>query len=275
MKEKFLPTFAFCMCIHTVSLYQCLNTELCKTIAYMRITSLIKENEISLTWDFNSTNTFYGFQVKMMNLDKEVFYNSPILHISNMRMNFLTELPDSRSSICLQVLYNSSLPVGQTCNDIKINDLRIIVGILAGVVFLVPCALVLGVILYKDKQMRYFHYQGEGSGEQNNSYTSQEDLSSPTNQKNPNKHSSVLNGKTQNKEVQAKPVTEIIVENLRTVVAVLEHKSNQANLEQETEDAEGKQSSKSSNKLSVDAVEKQSSKCSSQEDKSSVYVIRL
>ncbi|XP_045194157.1 uncharacterized protein LOC123549807 [Mercenaria mercenaria] len=110
-------------------------------------------NEISLSWKFNQSKQIYGFQVKIYNTDDSTLYESPILHVSQRAMKLEEEL-DGKSKICITAFENSTKVLDEKCEKIEIKDLKIVIGILAGTIFLIPCLLALSYVIFKDYKVR-------------------------------------------------------------------------------------------------------------------------
>ena len=114
----------------------------------------INGDEILITWNISmETVPIYGFRATIADKDGEMLYTSPILHGGERSMIIKYEL-DGESSVCLGAMSNATDVIMEACEVVKISDLKMVIGILAGTIFLVPCGLGLGYIIYKDHKMR-------------------------------------------------------------------------------------------------------------------------
>ena len=115
-----------------------------------------KESDgISLKWNrYNSSGfIFYGYEITIFDENSRKIYTSPILHISARKYSAATsEIHTGKYKICLNILHNETQIIGSACNELSYIDLQIIVGILAGIIFLIPCVVALVYIMYLDKR---------------------------------------------------------------------------------------------------------------------------
>ena len=109
---------------------------------------------IHLSWNFNSSVPIYGFCSKILSPDNSTLYQSPVLHSNERKMTINYELTNSEDSICLQALINQTVILAQKCEQVEVSYLKIIVGILAGTIFIIPCVLAFVFIIYKDYNVR-------------------------------------------------------------------------------------------------------------------------
>lgn len=127
----------------------CTNDESCDVIGQFEINVEVNGNEIYASWKLNYSETFYGFQTVIYKSDNSIRYKSPILHVSARSMTLEHDL-DGKNMICVNVYKNVSTILVEKCEEIEMADLKIIIGILAGVVFLIPCIIGLSYVVYKD-----------------------------------------------------------------------------------------------------------------------------
>lgn len=115
-----------------------------------------KESDgISLQWNrYNSSGfTFYGYEITILDENGQKIFTSPTLHNSARKYSAATsELHNGKYKICLNILHNETQVIGSACNELSYIDLQIIVGILAGVIFLIPCVVALVYIMCLDKR---------------------------------------------------------------------------------------------------------------------------
>lgn len=110
-------------------------------------------SNIELSWTFNQSKPIYGFQMIIYDDDDYITYESPILHFSERSMSLEHEL-EGQSKICLAIYENNTKILDKKCDKIVIKDLKIIIGILAGTIFLIPCIAALIYVIYKDYKVR-------------------------------------------------------------------------------------------------------------------------
>ncbi|XP_060063114.1 uncharacterized protein LOC132543616 [Ylistrum balloti] len=127
------------------------------------ITSAESEN-IVLEWDSPNTTILYGFVV-IVSSDDEPLYKSAILHPDTLSHSVQgSDVKSGNFKVCVQVLlYNDTIVGKEDCKTIHIFSSQIIVGILAGVVFIVPFMAILFCIIRLDRRNinQYLHIQEE------------------------------------------------------------------------------------------------------------------
>ena len=109
---------------------------------------------IHLSWNFNSSEPIYGFSSTILGPDNSTLYQSPVLHSDERKMTLNYELTNSEDSICIQVMKNQTEILAQKCEQVEASDLKMIIGILAGTIFIIPCIVAMGLIIYKDHHVR-------------------------------------------------------------------------------------------------------------------------
>lgn len=133
----------------------------------------VKQEDIDIdaSWTYTSNvSDIDGFRAVIYK-DDSVSYRSPLLHPSVRSMILETELESGQSKVCIQVLINKTEVVTEKCETFKITDLKIIIGILAGTVFLVPCLVALFCIIYKDRLVAERTYEKMQQQDQYNANT--------------------------------------------------------------------------------------------------------
>lgn len=128
-------------------------TYTCPDCDQMTVSSEVDGNNIKIHWIVNTKGTaVYGFRAVFYDETRTVIYESPILHVSQRDINIRQELT-SDTSICIQILGINGTIVEEKCEVHDVTDLKAIVGILAGTIFLIPCLVGLMYIIYKDKKV--------------------------------------------------------------------------------------------------------------------------
>ncbi|WAR13256.1 hypothetical protein MAR_027436, partial [Mya arenaria] len=114
----------------------------------------VSGEEMSLIWSFNQTTTqIFGFRVRITDLDGNTQYKSPILQVSETEMVIRFQ-PEEDSLVCLEVLANITTIIHNKCEKVNLSIQRVVVGILAGAVFLIPCIIGLIFIIVKDQKKK-------------------------------------------------------------------------------------------------------------------------
>ncbi|XP_052816992.1 uncharacterized protein LOC128243328 [Mya arenaria] len=125
----------------------------CETNNPLLIEVDVSGDEINIKWSFNATGSqVYGFRAQIYNNDEKLIFESPVLLNSETNMVLTLEL-DGKNSVCLKVLANATTSLLEKCEEVKINDLKMVIGILAGTIFLFPCTIALTYIVLKDRKI--------------------------------------------------------------------------------------------------------------------------
>lgn len=136
---------------------ECSNGETCKTTDYFELEVNIDGDDIELNWKFNNSKMVYGFQARVYKSDRTIVYKSPILHQTERSMTLQQEL-DGKGEVCVIAYENSTKILDEKCEKIEITDLKIVIGILAGVIFLIPCIIGISYVIYKDFKVQRLEY---------------------------------------------------------------------------------------------------------------------
>ncbi|XP_033755922.1 uncharacterized protein LOC117338662 [Pecten maximus] len=128
-----------------------------------------ESEEIVLEWDSPNTTILYGFIIvaSLVGSEEEPFYKSAILHPDTFSHTVQgSDVKSGNFKVCVQVLLYNETTVGtEDCKTVYIFSTQIIVGILAGVVFIVPFMGILFCIIRLDRKNsrkeKYFYIQNE------------------------------------------------------------------------------------------------------------------
>uniref|UniRef100_A0A2C9K5B2 Fibronectin type-III domain-containing protein n=1 Tax=Biomphalaria glabrata TaxID=6526 RepID=A0A2C9K5B2_BIOGL len=104
------------------------------------------------TCEYNLTQ-FTGFAVTYSN-EKNEHYDSPVLEKTSREFDLPSLDRDMTYTICVYVVGNASV-LSHACTNYNQDSMKIVVGIMAGVVFLIPCVIALIWLLRKDKKMMF------------------------------------------------------------------------------------------------------------------------
>ncbi|XP_071175919.1 leucine-rich repeats and immunoglobulin-like domains protein 2 [Mytilus edulis] len=163
-----------------------------KIIDKLKLKTEKEDDGVSITWRSYNNSNFYGYDITIFNEDGNKIYHSPTLHQSATKYSAQSsELRNGKYQVCLNVLQNETHSAGRVCNEISYLDLQIIVGILAGVIFLIPCIVALVYIICLDKK-RFLLYDDY------------DELSVSTEEKEKDKKTAEKSEKTQSKQNTAK-----------------------------------------------------------------------
>ncbi|XP_050403549.1 TLR4 interactor with leucine rich repeats [Patella vulgata] len=116
------------------------------------------DNQISVVWDVKGDSSFiFGFVVSLKSTGKET-YKTPILEKTQSSFIVTKSEDESEIDVCVNVLSNKTSVVAMACQSVSSSSLDYVIGILAGVVFLIPCIAALIFILRKDRMMQRLEY---------------------------------------------------------------------------------------------------------------------
>lgn len=173
---------------------------------------------ISLEWSPPNTTVLYGFVVIASYVDSEdePFYKSAVLHPDTLSHSVQgSDVKSGNFRVCVQVLIYNETTIGtEDCKSVYIFSKQIVVGILAGVVFIVPFTAILFCIIRLDRRHirneKYLYIQNEVEKKPGKvSNDKQEQTSSPGTSSPLNfTTSGVQPDKTQEGHVKAKAGTE-------------------------------------------------------------------
>ncbi|XP_041375784.1 leucine-rich repeats and immunoglobulin-like domains protein 2 [Gigantopelta aegis] len=124
----------------------------------VNITILVSadKNGILATWEIQPESAIAlseGFKVSYASEDGS--FQSPVLDKTKRLFMFDHVEESGGFTICVHLLENATTTLKQTCHLVVKENYQIIIGILAGVVFLVPCIAAMTYILLKDRRMMY------------------------------------------------------------------------------------------------------------------------
>ncbi|XP_067652129.1 leucine-rich repeats and immunoglobulin-like domains protein 2 [Haliotis asinina] len=128
----------------------------------LRISIKAIEDSITVTWTLKSKDKIHGILVTYVTKDNTIF-ESPILN-PNTSIYVIRDMKLVGSySVCVHTLLNTTYTIKKACETHDSSLVQMLVGILAGTVFLIPCVATMVYILYKDHQMMkaYEHLEGE------------------------------------------------------------------------------------------------------------------
>ncbi|XP_059154437.1 uncharacterized protein LOC131939916 [Physella acuta] len=112
-------------------------------------------DSLAVIWSLGSNDSrITGFIVSYLTQNKE-HYDSDVLDSTVREFEIQSIRKDENYVICVHVMVNTT-DVKKECSEWNQSSMKIVVGILAGVVFLLPCVGVLVWILRKDRLMTRF-----------------------------------------------------------------------------------------------------------------------
>jgi hypothetical protein len=117
----------------------------------------IRKGKIWMHWDKLNSSMIYAYRITVKEDGKEdtYFYGPVTIHpISDQFIIESFELENIKLVVCLHVMVNATDSLYKKCTVVEDESLRGVVGILAGVIFLVPCLLALILVVYYDKKQK-------------------------------------------------------------------------------------------------------------------------
>lgn len=113
------------------------------------------DDTLMATWTLegNGEVIVQGFRLRYIPEDNEPI-TSPMLPVEDRSYMIKTSGLQQHYIVCLDVLSPDTTVVTQDCVNMKDESSNVVVGILAGVVFLVPCIVAIIYVLFKDHQVK-------------------------------------------------------------------------------------------------------------------------
>ncbi|XP_046338390.2 leucine-rich repeats and immunoglobulin-like domains protein 2 [Haliotis rufescens] len=120
-----------------------------------------QDDSITVTWRLKSKVEIHGLLVTYLTKDATKF-ESPMLHPNSSNYVMRDMKVMGSYTVCVHVLLNATFTIKKACETEDSNLVQMLVGILAGSVFLIPCVAAMAYILYKDHHMMkaYEHLEG-------------------------------------------------------------------------------------------------------------------
>jgi hypothetical protein len=115
----------------------------------------IRKGKIWMHWDRLNSSMIYAYRitVKEDGKEDEFFYGPVTIHPSSDQFVIESfELENIKLIVCLHVMANTTDVLYNKCTLVEDESLRGVVGILAGVIFLVPCIIALTLVVYYDRK---------------------------------------------------------------------------------------------------------------------------
>lgn len=146
-----------------VPIYSSLTSENCSSKCDTKGRSYVMDVDIDIDshhesilvqWKINNTPSIYGFSLHIQTTNGETL-ESPLIHKDVRIYSFRMKMGDvSEFTLCLAVLGNRTVTLGKVClkKEIPLDTVDMVTGIVAGVVFLIPCLVIFFYIIYKDKR---------------------------------------------------------------------------------------------------------------------------
>ena len=115
----------------------------------------IRKGKIFLHWSNLNSSLIYAYRVDVREEDEEdeYFYGPVTIHPSSNSFKIDSyELENTRLHVCLHVMANESYDLHTKCIYVENESMNSIVGILAGIIFLIPCIIGLSLVIYHDRK---------------------------------------------------------------------------------------------------------------------------
>ncbi|XP_046552170.1 leucine-rich repeat-containing protein let-4-like [Haliotis rubra] len=119
------------------------------------------EDSITVTWTLKSKDKIHGLLVTYVTKDATIF-ESPILNPNTSTYVIRDMKVVGSYRVCVHTLLNATYTIKKACETEDASLIQMLVGILAGTVFLIPCVAAMVYILYKDHHVMkaYEHLEG-------------------------------------------------------------------------------------------------------------------
>ncbi|KAH3791377.1 uncharacterized protein LOC127839466 [Dreissena polymorpha] len=130
----------------------------CGPIGQLNLEVEVTNDNIEMSWTVNTTvQNIYGFKTILYNDHDQTLYTSSVIQSQERKMTISNELKGT-GTICIQQLLNHTEVLQEACKKVKVSDLKMVIGIMAGAIFLFPCLMTLAYIIYKDKNIAKIDY---------------------------------------------------------------------------------------------------------------------
>ncbi|KAL3860349.1 hypothetical protein ACJMK2_010485 [Sinanodonta woodiana] len=147
---------------HNSTPEHCVTTFSNKTVEIRNFSIHIEkyDNTMVVKWTLDNSISIYGVIVIVKDIDSgDIMLTSPMIH-RNVRDYTIDQISENSATICVQIMGNSTEILIEKCDNIVTFDMKMIIGILAGTIFLVPITIIVACVVYKDKKaMAKVYYQ--------------------------------------------------------------------------------------------------------------------
>lgn len=140
----------------------------------------IRKGKIWMHWSHLNSSLIYAYRIEVIEDGKgeEYFYGPVTIHSSSNYFKIESfELKNTRLQVCLHVMANETYDLHVQCAFVEDKSLTSIVGILAGIIFLIPCVIGLFLVIYYDRKhkiqeesKRLLHSDSDSEDESRNVY---------------------------------------------------------------------------------------------------------
>ncbi|KAK3086463.1 hypothetical protein FSP39_018777 [Pinctada imbricata] len=127
-----------------------MNTDKCR--GEIDFHSSYQSDTVSAVWSMGENcRHIYGYYLHIRDDDQKVVQDTVLLHPTTTSFTFTDpKLCCGEITICLKALLNNSFVFYQQCQTVYSFHAHMVIGILAGVIFLIPCAFILVYVAYHD-----------------------------------------------------------------------------------------------------------------------------
>ncbi|XP_061188545.1 uncharacterized protein LOC133196700 [Saccostrea echinata] len=114
----------------------------------------IRKGKIWIHWSRVNSSLIYAFRISVKEMGSEDYFYGPVtIHSSSNSFTIESfDLKNIKLKVCLHVMVNSSNDIYTKCTYVEDESLTSIVGILAGIIFLIPCMIALLLVVYYDRK---------------------------------------------------------------------------------------------------------------------------
>lgn len=117
----------------------------------------IRKGKIWMHWSHLNSSLIYAYRIEVIEDGKgeEFFYGPVTIHSSSNYFKIESfDLKNTPLQVCLHVMANETYDLHVQCAFVEDKSLNSIVGILAGIIFLIPCVIGLSLVIYYDRKHR-------------------------------------------------------------------------------------------------------------------------
>lgn len=114
----------------------------------------IRKGKIWIHWGHLNSSLIYAYRISVKEESEEGYFYGPVtIHSSSDYFKIeSSDLKNTELKVCLQIMTNETFDLYTKCAFVEDESLSSIVGILAGILFLIPCLIALTLVIYYDKK---------------------------------------------------------------------------------------------------------------------------
>ncbi|XP_062584851.1 leucine-rich repeat-containing protein 70-like [Saccostrea cucullata] len=119
----------------------------------------IRKGKILIHWSRVNSSLIYAFRISVKEMGSKGYFYGPVtIHSSSNSFTIESvDLKNVQLKVCLHTMLNDSYDIYTKCTFVEDESLTSIVGILAGIIFLIPCMIALILVIHYDR--KHTHYR--------------------------------------------------------------------------------------------------------------------